>query len=181
MIVRTKWLIIGHFVLTISLDLTKSSEVRKAGDRSLFVPINDNPNQSSSRGLWSKMFIPVKRGSGYGSTNGDFWRQMEKTYAMLDPFEEYDNPNKSSLRGLWMLYRNPVKRGSGYGRGFYDSGKRDFGGATFDEGFELSDWNYYNNQRTKRRKLRMLSLILWRPLLSHSSHSQPRVVFQSFL
>ena len=112
------------------------------------------------------MFIPVKRGSGYGSTNGDFWRQMEKTYAMLDPFEEYDNPNKSSLRGLWMLYRNPVKRGSGYGRGFYDSGKRDFGGATFDEGFELSDWNYYNNQRTKRRKLRMLSLILWRPLQS---------------
>ena len=144
------WIILGH------LYLTSAS------------PISIGNNQSSSRGLWSKMFIPVKRGSGYGSTNGDFWRQMEKTYAMLDPFEEYDNPNKSSLRGLWMLYRNPVKRDSGYGRGFYDSGKRDFGGATFDEGFELSDWNYYNNQRSKRRKLRMLSLILWRLLLSHS-------------
>ena len=145
------WIILGH------LYLTSAS------------PISIGNNQSSSRGLWSKMFIPVKRGSGYGSTNGDFWRQMEKTYAMLDPFEEYDNPNKSSLRGLWMLYRNPVKRGSGYGRGFYDSGKRDFGGATFDEGFELSDWNYYNNQRTKRRKLRRLSLnfyfILKHPLV----------------
>ena len=126
-----------------------------------------NPNQSSSRGLWSKMFIPVKRGSGYGSTNGDFWRQMEKTYAMLDPFKEYDNPNKSSLRGLWMLYRNPVKRG----RGFYDSAKRDFGGATFDKGFELSDWNYYSNLRTKRRKLRMLSQILWRPLAFYHIHN----------
>ena len=29
------YLKIGHFVLMISLDLTKSSEVRKAGDRSI--------------------------------------------------------------------------------------------------------------------------------------------------
>ena len=36
-IIRKKWLIykvIGHFVLTISLDFAKSLEVRKAGDRS---------------------------------------------------------------------------------------------------------------------------------------------------
>ena len=35
--VRKKWpiyLVIGHFVLMISIDLMKSSEVRKAGDRS---------------------------------------------------------------------------------------------------------------------------------------------------
>ena len=78
-------------------------------------------------------------GSGYGSTIGDFWRQMEKTYAMLDPLREYDNPSKSSLRGLFMLYRKPVKRGSGNGRGFYVSGKRYFDVATFNEGFKLSD------------------------------------------
>ena len=38
----TKWSIttlIGHFVLMISLGLMKSSEVRKAGDRSIYKPI----------------------------------------------------------------------------------------------------------------------------------------------
>ena len=39
-IITTKWsiyLTIGHFVLIISLDLMKSPEVRKAGDRSIYL------------------------------------------------------------------------------------------------------------------------------------------------
>ena len=120
----------------------------------LFNPLNDNPNQIGSRGLWGKMLSPVKRGYGNGFGFGD-----------------YDsgnvNPNKMGSRGLWSRgfgdggYGTPfatmkkrgwkenspwwaqyirmkkMKRGNGAGFGFgdFNSGKRGFGGATFDHGF----------------------------------------------
>ena len=38
----------------------------------LFNPLNDNPNQIGSRGLWGKMLSPVKRGYGNGFGFGDY-------------------------------------------------------------------------------------------------------------
>ena len=90
------------------------NKIKKA--YALFNPTNDNPNQMRSRGLW---------GRGFGGIGTSFATMKKRGWRENSP--------------LWdqFIRMHKMKRGYGAGFGFgdYDSGKRGFGGATFDHGF----------------------------------------------
>ena len=104
----------------------------------LFNPLNDNPNQIGSRGLWGKMLPPVKRGYGNGFGFGDY-DSGKRGFGGATFDHGFGNSFATMKKrgGDQFIQLQKMKRGYGAGFGFgdYDSGKRGFGGATFDHGF----------------------------------------------
>ena len=104
----------------------------------LFNPLNDNPNQIGSRGLWGKMLPLVKRGYGNGFGFGDY-DSGKRGFGGATFDHGFGNSFATMKKrgGDQFIPMQKMKRGYGAGFGFgdYDSGKGGFGGATFDHGF----------------------------------------------